>query len=41
MTEDRRGQWWGLLLVPGITAGILVGGIQQAVLGLVSGEPWN
>jgi hypothetical protein len=41
MTEDRRGQWWGLLLVPGVAAGILVGGIQQAVLGLVSGEPWN
>ncbi|MCW2703239.1 MAG: hypothetical protein JWQ37_1234 [Blastococcus sp.] len=41
MTEERRGQCWGLLLVLGVTAGIFVGGFQQAVLGLVSGEPWN
>jgi hypothetical protein len=41
VTEERRGQGWGLLLVLGVTAGIFVGGFQQAVLGLVSGEPWN
>ncbi|MGY1664840.1 hypothetical protein [Geodermatophilus sp. SYSU D00696] len=41
MTEEGRGQWWGLSLVLGVTAGIVVGGSQQAVRGLVGGEPWN
>ena len=41
MTEERRGQWWGLLLVLGVTAGIVAGGFQQAARGLVGGEPWN
>lgn len=41
MTERRSSQWWGLLLLLGIIAGVLVGGVQQAVRGLVSGEPWN
>ncbi len=41
VTEERRGRWWDLLLVLGVIAGIFVGGFQQAVLGLVGGEPWN
>ncbi len=41
VTEERRGQWCGLLLVLGAIAGIVVGGFQQAVRGLVGGEPWN
>ncbi|MGY2085303.1 hypothetical protein [Blastococcus sp. SYSU DS0539] len=41
MTEERRGPRWGLLLAFGLAAGIFVGGVQQAVRGLVGDEPWN
>ncbi|MGY1689162.1 hypothetical protein [Geodermatophilus sp. SYSU D01105] len=41
MTEGRRRLRWGLLVVPGAAAGTFVGGLQQAVRGLVGGEPWN
>jgi hypothetical protein len=41
VTEERRRQRWGLLLVLGVAAGIFAGGFQQALLGLVSREPWN
>jgi hypothetical protein len=41
VTEVRRRPRWGLLLVLGAAAGVFVGGFQQAVLGLVSGQPWN
>jgi hypothetical protein len=41
VTEERRGPRWGLLLVLGVAGGVFVGSFQQAVLGLVRGEPWN
>ncbi|MDK3257258.1 hypothetical protein [Blastococcus capsensis] len=41
MTDVRPGPRWGLLLALGLAAGIFVGGFQQAVRGLVGGEPWN
>lgn len=41
VTEERRGPRWGLLLMLGVAAGVFVGGIHQAVRGLVGGEPWD
>lgn len=39
ITGVRQGRRWKALLIYGVAAGIFVGGTQQAVRGLLGGEP--